>query len=210
MEYIMKTPPDDTNPNSALPHGYMWVDEYLVRGPCPSVSALIKLSRGQRPLTQIYDFRHNSYRHFKFIERWSCKIMGIKYNRLPYSSLYGNYPDLGAFQTVAASVRQNGINGGCTLFHCNSGRHRTAQFSAFYKLTRGAPLATVRAALASKYPERVAEIIRDQVIDRNYFDRKLIDYKGVNPIKKLRVAWNNTVVFSTHTAHLRFMSRLGM
>ena len=57
-----------------------------------------------------------------------------------YSNLYGEYPQLSVFESISKSVKENGENGGRTLFHCRSGCQRTSHFSAFYLLTREEPL----------------------------------------------------------------------
>ena len=56
---------------------------------------------------------------------------------------YKLLPEKTVFENVAYDVKQNGLNGGRTLFHCNSGRHRTAHMSTFYALTKGEPLKQV-------------------------------------------------------------------
>ena len=193
-----------------LSQKYSLVDEYLVRGPHPSVSALFQLKNNPWNVTQIYDFRHVSNLHFKFIEKWCCRLLGIKYIKVPYSNLYGQYPDLSVFESIAQSVRENGMNGGKTLFHCNSGRHRTAHFAAFYKLTRGEPLDVVRARLAAEYEQTVLEIIQEQIIDRDYFSRTVMQYDGSNPITGAFIKYNNMIAMGLEKAHLMFMGRLGM
>ncbi len=206
----MNNPQCHNQHDTVLPRSYSMVDEYLIRGPHPSISTLIQLKKKSCGVTQIYDFRHISIWHFKFIERWCCKFLGIKYIRVPYSNLYGVYPGLAVFEEIAKSVKQNGIQGGKTLFHCNSGRHRTSHFSMFYKLTRGQPLHLVQKQLASEYENTVLKIVQEQVIDQNYYDRPQITYKGVNPWKRFMAQRNNIISLATKKAHLHLMSRLGM
>ncbi len=199
----------DNRADIALPDNYVWVDEYLIRGPHPCISDIIRLRQQPIGVTQIFDFRHISNWHFKFIEKWCCKVLGIKYIRVPYSNLYGDYPQLSLFEDIANSVRQNGEEGGKTLFHCNSGRHRTAHFSAFYKLTKGMPLKTVQMQLGPEYENTVLEIIKDQIIDKNYFNRKIVDYHGINPLNIEMVKHNNLVAAALVKAHEYFLRRLG-
>jgi len=193
-----------------LQQKYSFVDEYLIRGPHPTVSALFRLRNNPWHVTQIYDFRHISKLHFKFIERLCCKLLGIKYIRVPYSNLYGRYPDLQVFEEIAHSVKENGLRGGQTLFHCNSGRHRTAQFAAFYKLTRGDRLAVVKAQLGDAYEKRVFEIVKEQILEYDYFNRTVIQYNGINPVVSVFVKHNNRIAFALAKAHSLFLGRLGM
>lgn len=102
---------------------FQTVDKYLIRGPRPTVREVFQLKK--QGVTQIYDFRHKSFRGMKFMERIACKLTGIKYIRKPFSFLQGNTPKLQDYEEIAKSVKQNGKRGGKTFFHCNSGKHRT-------------------------------------------------------------------------------------
>ncbi len=187
---------------------YSLVDDYLVRGPHPNIISLIWLKKTYN-INQIYDFRHLSKFHFKFIEKINCKLLGIKYKSVPYSNIYGRYPDLQVFENVAYDVKQNGLNGGRTLFHCNSGRHRTAHFSAFYKLTHGEPLAVIKDKMTpNEYTENVINVINDQIINYDYFSRSKIQYNGLNPIKRMIIRYNNLIVIGLQRAHSTFINRL--
>ncbi|MGN1154023.1 MAG: hypothetical protein ACI4S3_08330 [Candidatus Gastranaerophilaceae bacterium] len=190
----------------ALPNQYSKVDEYLIRGKHPSVRDLFCLKK--EGVNQIYDFRHISTYGFKFIEKYLCKIMGIKYIRIPYSNLYGNYPDKGTFEKISAQVKQNGINGGKTLFHCNSGSHRTSHFSAFYSLTNGDSLDVAKKRLNGLYQFRVSKVIKEQILDKNYFSRKKINYRGLNFIKRIWVNRNNKIYDSLNKAQVKFISMI--
>lgn len=201
-------PKDNTNTPvfRGLPNGYTKVDEYLVRGPHPSVRNLLKLK--DEGVNQIYDFRHLSNFGCKFIEKFACRMFGIKYKRVPYSNLYGEYPSLSDFENISKSVKQNGENGGRTLFHCRSGRHRTSHFSAFYLLTRGEPLEDVQSKNMSLYRQNVDEVIKSQIVDKDYFSRSHRDYDGYNPIVKVLVEYNNKIDAGLRRAHKCFMNMI--
>lgn len=72
----------------ALPKKYSVVDECLIRGSHPHVMDVFRLKK--EGINQIYDFRENSYKGFKFAEKIACKLLGIKYIRIKYS-FYTNY-----------------------------------------------------------------------------------------------------------------------
>lgn len=190
----------------ALPSGYINVDKYLIRGPHPSIKDLMQLK--SEGVNQIFDFRHLSNFGCKFIEKLSCRLLGIKYTRLPYSNLYGEYPDLDVFQTIAANVKQNGENGGKTLFHCNSGRHRTSHFAAFYALTKGEPLESVKARNKDSYGAMVNKVAKEQIYDRGYFSRSRKEYHGYNPIRRLLVKYNNRIFDGIENAQQIFLGLL--
>lgn len=186
---------------NALPKGYIKVDDYLIRGPHPSIKNLWTLK--QEGVNQVFDFRHLSNFGCKFIERFACKLFGISYKRIPFSYLSNKYPSLSSFEKVSASVKQNGEKGGITLFHCNSSRHRTSHFSAFYLLTKGEPLNT--AAQQPDFKQKAAKIIKNQIIDKNYFNRKFKNYNGRNPIQKITAKINNQIIIGTYQAHKYFL-----
>lgn len=193
------------SPNfKAIPKGYSKVDEYLIRGHHPSVRELWDLKK--EGVNQVYDFRHYSNFGCKFVERIACKLFGIKYNRLAYSNLYGSYPSVETFEKVAKDVKVNGENGGKTLFHCNSGRHRTSHFSAFYDITKGDSLNDAKAK--PNFNNNVQKSIKEQIIDKNYFTRKRIDYDGYNPIKRIFVKINNRIADGLYNAQKIFTDRL--
>lgn len=188
----------------ALPKKYSKVDDFLIRGPHPSINDLIKLKK--EGVTQIFDFRYKEFFSSKFIEKITCKILGIEYKKAPYNALYQQFPGTEAFEKVAKSVAKNGETGGKTLFHCNSGRHRTAHMSAFYELTKGKQtLEEVRTTLGKKFGERVRGIIQTQIPAKTYRNRQIIDYDGINPITKYRVAQNNKYARASQMAQSRFL-----
>ena len=187
-----------------LPQGYYKVDNYLVRGKHPSPVDLYKLKK--EGVNKIYDFRHHSNFGYKFVERFLCKLFGIEYTRLAYSNFSPKeYPKLDTFEKVSQEVIHNGENGGITLFHCNSGRHRTSHFSAFYKITKGKPLESVKSTLGDEYKNYRDKIILEQVDEKNYFNRKIDNYDGWNLIKKWHASFNNMIYDGLQNAHKWFL-----
>ena len=188
----------------ALPEKFKVVDEYLIRGPHPSPVDIFKLKK--EGVNQIYDFRHYSLRGFKFIEQFFCRIAGIKYIRRAFSYLDGKYPRLKDYEAVASAVAQNGKNGGKSLFHCNSGTHRTALMSAFYDITKGEGLGA--AFKQEGYTERLARVLKEQVTDTRFFSRNRVDITTKNPIKRAKNKFNNRVTEATQKAYYRFIDML--
>ncbi len=184
---------------------YKKVDEYLIRGPHPSISDLIELKK--EGVTQIYDFRHIGIRGFKFIEKFICKELGIKYIRRPYSHLKHQFPTTDDLNTIAKSVKTNGENGGKTLFHCNSGSHRTAHMTAFYDLTKGEPIDEVYNKMGGiKYGQKVQEVIHKHFYEQKYFNREYKNTHTLNPIKKFKNQFNNKVIDAISTAQASFLA----
>ena len=190
----------------ALPKKYSKIDEYLIRGPHPSVRNLIKLKK--EGVNQIYDFRHYSNFGTKFVEKIACKVLGIKYKREAYSNLYGEYPSLDTFERISKDVKQNGERGGKTLFHCNSGRHRTSHMTAFYKITKGEPLKDVIKKQKEDYNQLVNDTIQTEVLDKDYYSRKINKYKGLNPIKLIIARINNKYAIGLHNGHKSFLEMM--
>lgn len=179
-------------------HGYQDVDNYLMRGGAPSVKDLINLKK--EGVTQIYDFRHDSRRGFKFIEVITSKLLGIDYRRRKFSFFNEQKPKLEDFEEVATAIKENGRNGGKTLLHCNSGRHRTGQMVAFYELTHGETLAKTKEMYPKTYQSR-AKILLDRLEnDGDYFSRSYIEKLSLNPIKRIFQKRNNKVFVSTQNA----------
>ena len=150
---------------------YKNVDDYLLRGPHPGISDLIELKNAG--VTKIYDFRHKSVRGFKFIEKFVCKELGINYIRYPFSYLKREYPTINEFERIARDVKLTGKNGGKTLFHCNSGSHRTAHMAAYYDLTKGENIDDVFNKLGViKYLERIQKVVDNHFYKQNFFIEK--------------------------------------
>lgn len=175
-----------------VPPRFQKVDNFLIRGPRPSLSDLIELKK--EGVNQIYDFRHKSMRSWNLVEKVACWFMNIKYKRKAYSNL-GEYPQVVDFENIAQSVAQNGESGGKTLFHCNSGLHRTAHMAAFYRLTKGkASLDVTKQKLGEKYKETATSILKSEVVHKGYYSRKFDKYTGKNPIKHFLASMNNYYV----------------
>ena len=209
----MNVSPINSNKNTQnlsfkqIPKKFTSVDNYLIRGPHPNLYELYQLKK--EGVTQVYDFRHKSLHGFKFIEKLACKVLGIKYTRKPYSNLYGEYPTIQEFEQMAQSVTQNGERGGKTLFHCNSGRHRTAHMSAFYELTKGKQtLQEVKENLGEDFGEKAKGIIQKQVTDKDYYSRMFKLYDGKNPIKKLAVRINNRYALAIRKGQRMFVDTI--
>ena len=190
-----------------LPKKFTSVDKYLIRGPHPCLYDLYQLKK--EGVTQIYDFRHKSIHGFKFAEKVACKVLGMKYIRKPYSNLYGKYPTVQEMEEMAQSVAKNGEQGGKTLFHCNSGRHRTAHMSAFYEITKGKQsLQEVKEKSGQNFEEKFKIIIQKQLIEQDYYSRKHNRYKGKNPIKRLLAAINNRYAYAIQKGQKLFIDTI--
>lgn len=184
---------------------YKKVDDYLIRGPHPGILDLLELKNAG--VNQIYDFRHVGMRGFKFVEKYFCKELGIKYIRTPYSYLEGKYPTLNDFASIAKNVKQNGENGGKTLFHCNSGSHRTAHMAAFYDLTGGESIEKIYSQTDPvSYADRVQQVLNKHFYSQKYFNRKIKNANTINPITRLRNSFNNRVIKATELAHASFVA----
>lgn len=192
--------------NEGLSPKYKFVDKYLLRGPSPSMKDIFQLKK--QGVTQVYDFRHKCFRGMKFLERIACKIAGIKYIRKPFSFLNDECPTLNDFEEVAKSVKQNGENGGKTLFHCNSGRHRTSHMATFYDITRGDGLYDYRKKHLFQYGAQVRTSILNQINNAGYFNRKKTHTSTYNPIKYFRNRFNNRVAEKTKEANNKFIDML--
>ena len=182
---------------------FQTVDKYLIRGPRPTVREVFQLKK--QGVTQIYDFRHKSFRGMKFMERIACKLAGIKYIRKPFSFLQGNTPKLLDYEEIAKSVKQNGKSGGKTFFHCNSGKHRTSHMATFYDITRGEALNEYRKKHLFQYKMQVANSLINQVYNANFFNRNIQHTKTLNPIKILRENFNNLVAAATRRTNKEFV-----
>lgn len=184
---------------------YMAVDNYLFRGPHPKISDLIELKNSG--VNQIYDFRHVSVRGFKFVERYFCKELGIKYIRFPFSHLTGRFPTQKEFDFIANCVKVNGENGGKTLFHCNSGSHRTAHMAAYYDLTKGEPISKVFSNTnIIDYVQRVEDVVNKHFYQHKYFNRHYKSENPWNPIMYFRNKFNNRVKTATEKAQASFLA----
>ena len=185
-----------------LPSKYTAVDNYLIRGPHPKFFDVFKLK--EEGVTQIFDFRHVDIRGSKFVERFACKLAGIEYVRKPFSFLHNEYPTKRDYETIAHAVKENGENGGKTLFHCRSGAHRTALMATFYKITKGESVKTC-AKTNPNYSEDVNNAINEQIKNTNYFSRNRVNTETKNPLKRLKNIFNNQVQKVTKKAYEQFV-----
>lgn len=188
---------------TSLPSKYRVVSDELIRGPHPLIKDLIALKK--EGVTQIFDFRHDCMRGYKWVERMACKLMGINYQRRQFS-FFNKRPKLEDFEAISKEVAMNAKQGGKTLFHCNSGSHRTALFSAFYSLTKGEPLAKVETQ--ANFAEKVEEVINEQIINSRFFTRNRVKPESLNPIRHFRNQFNNKVVKNTEEALSEFFDML--
>lgn len=186
---------------TALPKKYKVVDEALIRGPHPGICDVFRLKK--EGVTQIYDFRHFSVRGAKTIERLACKIAGIDYKRRAFSFLEGTYPTLQDYEAISKSVKDNAQKGGKTLFHCNSGTHRTSLMSAFYRITHGESLSKCKKQ--SGYSENVDKILKEEVSNAHYFSRNKAKKMSKNPVIRLINIFNNNVQNATQKAYDLFL-----
>ncbi len=189
----------------ALPQKYKNVDKYLIRGPHPNIRDIFMLKK--EGVNIIFDFRHTGLRGFKWLEAFVCKIAGIKYIKKPYSFLEQKFPTLSDYETIAKTVKENGELGGKTLFHCNSGKHRTALMTAFYNITKGKPLEKCKKENKDFKPT-VEYVVNKHLINARYFSRSKIITKSKNPYKRLRNDFNNKVVESSQRAYDLFINMM--
>ncbi len=112
----------------ALPKWQSIVDDRLVRGPrvsCPWRLYEMK----QEGINQIIDLRNCSY--FKRpMEKFFCKLLGIKYVNYRYSHKDVNLPSHDFFVRVNNTILEND---GKTYIHCMKGKRRTGMCVAFYE-----------------------------------------------------------------------------
>ena len=178
---------------TSLPKKYRVVSDELIRGPHPHIKDLVQLKK--EGVTQIFDFRHDCVRGFKWVEKLACKVLGIKYQRRQFS-FFNKRPKLEDFESISKSVADNAKDGGKTLFHCNSGSHRTALFSAFYSITKGETLAHSMQN-GSDYAERTIKAVDDEIINSRFFTRNAVNPNSKNPIRHCKDIFNNKVVKNT-------------
>lgn len=190
--------------SKGLSNKYTIVDDYLIRGPHPNINQLIALK--EMGVNQIYDFRQSGIRGFKFVEKYLCRELGIEYKRYPFSYLNNQMPGLCSFEQIAKSVKLNGERGGKALFHCNSGRHRTAHMAAFYDLTKGEPLEKVMDKDIIQFGDRLNNVIKKHFYQKKYFNREYRNKNTLNPIKYFKNKFNNRVKEATELAHASFIS----
>ena len=96
-----------------------------------------------------------------------------------------------------------------TLFNCNSGKHRTAHMTAFYEITKGKEsLNECKNRLGKDFGEYVGNIIQKQIINKNFYSRKIKSYLGNNPLKKIATAINNRYANAIYNGQRSFITQL--
>ncbi len=116
------------NPKTNLPNYMHIVDEKLIRG-----KALISPYRiykiKKQNITQIIDLRNTSTIK-RPIEKFFCKIFGIKYVNCKYPHRLKYVPDMDFFNGINELIRKNK---GKTYIHCEYGKRRTGISVAIYE-----------------------------------------------------------------------------
>ena len=113
---------------SNLSKNQIRVDERLVRGKavtCPF--RLYKMK--QEGINQIIDLR-NSALLFSNIEKFFCRLLGIKYLNFPYKHRANNLPQQNFFSSINKRIVNND---GKTYMHCQYGKRRTGVCTAVYE-----------------------------------------------------------------------------
>ena len=104
------------------------VDKRLVRG--RAVTCPFRLYKMQQAgITQVIDLRGSSYVK-RPIEKFFCKMFGIKYNNLKYPLDSNVVPEHTFFEKVNNAIVNNN---GKTYIHCGSGKKRTSVCVAVYE-----------------------------------------------------------------------------
>ncbi len=104
------------------------VDDKLIRG--KAVTSPYRLyTMKQNNITQIIDLRNTSYIK-KYIEKFFCKLFGIKYVNIKYSHRLDNLPEENLFQQVVNAITGNPKQ---TYMHCEKGKRRAGIIAAYYE-----------------------------------------------------------------------------
>ncbi|MCM1010672.1 MAG: tyrosine-protein phosphatase [Fusobacterium sp.] len=104
------------------------VDERLIRGPRVSCPWRLYQMKNEG-VNQIIDLRNCSY-FKKPMEKFFCKLLGIKYVNYKYSHKDVNLPSDEFFKRVNDTILQND---GKTYIHCMKGKRRTGLCVALYE-----------------------------------------------------------------------------
>ncbi len=119
----------DTKINfTALPKFQIPVDNKLIRGravTCPY--RLYKMKN--EGITQIIDLRNSAYLECP-IEKFFCKLLGIKYNNCKYPHRLNKIPNSEFFTNINKLILNNS---GKTYIHCQYGKRRTGISVAIYE-----------------------------------------------------------------------------
>lgn len=113
---------------TALPKFQIPVDNKLIRGravTCPY--RLYKMKH--EGITQIIDLRNSAHVESP-IEKFFCKLIGIKYNNCKYPYRLNKLPDKSFFTNINNLIINNK---GKTYIHCQYGKRRTGISVAIYE-----------------------------------------------------------------------------
>lgn len=104
------------------------VDNKLLRGSC--ITSPLKIRKMKdKGITQIIDLRNSA--HFESqLEKFFCKMFGIKYVNLKFSHRQNNIPNHDFFEKINENILSNK---GKTYIHCQYGHHRTGLAVAIYE-----------------------------------------------------------------------------
>lgn len=104
------------------------VDEKLLRG--EAVTSPLKLYRlKQQGVTKIIDLRNSAFVE-RPLEKFFCKLFGIKYENHKYPFRLKTLPQSDFFESVNDSIVKNK---GKTYIHCQYGKRRTGICVAIYE-----------------------------------------------------------------------------
>ena len=122
-----------------LPSYLTIVDNNLVRG--KAITSPIHLYQMKKAgINQIIDLRNTSFIK-RPIEKFFCRIFGIKYQNLKYPHRMNTVPKPDFFYNVINSIVENR---GKTYIHCQYGKRRTGVCVALYeKLRTNKPIDTI-------------------------------------------------------------------
>lgn len=107
---------------------YKYVDNKLVRGKYMLSPLKIKHLKNQN-INQVIDLR-DDFKIVRDVERFFCKMFGIKYINRPYSFRDKNFVPKDFFLDINKLITENK---GTTYIHCKIGKHRTGLCVAAYK-----------------------------------------------------------------------------
>lgn len=120
-----------------LPTRIYKVDGQLLRG--NAVFSPIKMLRlKSNKVSKVIDLRNNDNKGsiiFKILEKFYCKLFGIKYENLECKISTKSVPNQDFFDKIINHITQN--DSGKTYIHCHYGKHRTNMCVAMYERFMG-------------------------------------------------------------------------
>lgn len=116
------------NINTKLPKYMTVVDNKLIRGKAV-ISPLRLYKMKEAGITQIIDLRNTSFAK-KPLERFFCKLLGIKYLNFKYPHRINYLPEFEFFKNINKTIV---ANNGKTYIHCQYGKRRTGIAVALYE-----------------------------------------------------------------------------